>query len=233
MKNKIGRTLFIFSDINGRVKDLDNGSYPLSILLNNLLNEVYEGKKIKFINLYFGDTFYYEKQPNIELDHVHHYGGHLHYQGLINYKSFSLLKKKEQWQWLWKKAYEYLQMTAQKIKNDDLFQAVEYAYQKGITLDLVADYPILEKEVSLFNKEMTASLWINFKESHMYSKFILEYKDQVLFEKEIDKARNGVEFFLEMYKKIEVKENNIIIKGHYDVDYLPLTIEISENILMK
>lgn len=53
----------------------------------------------------------------------------------------------------------------------------------------------------------------------------------VVFEKNIDSTKNGVEFFLEMYKAIELKDNTIIIKGRKDVDYLPLKISLEGLVL--
>lgn len=53
----------------------------------------------------------------------------------------------------------------------------------------------------------------------------------MVFEKNIDSTKNGVEFFLEMYKAIELKDNTIIIKGRKDVDYLPLKISLEGLVL--
>ena len=51
-------------------------------------------------------------------------------------------------------------------------------------------------------------------------------------EKNIDNTKNGVELFLEMYKEITQDNDNIIIKGRKDVQYLPLKIPL-ETIKLK
>ena len=61
----------------------------------------------------------------------------------------------------------------------------------------------------------------------MYSKFTLEKSGEIVYEKDIDKTKNGVEFFLEIYKAIEFDGKNIIIKGRTDVSYLPLKIPLN------
>ncbi len=38
------------------------------------------------------------------------------------------------------------------------------------------------------------------------------------------------EFFLEMYKKIEVIDNTIVLKGNRDVEYLPLRLKVNTNV---
>ncbi|TJY66439.1 hypothetical protein FAZ19_05825 [Sphingobacterium alkalisoli] len=58
----------------------------------------------------------------------------------------------------------------------------------------------------------------------MYSKFTLEKNGIVVFDKNIDKSKKGIEFFLEMYKGIKIDDNNIVITGSKDVEYLPLNI---------
>ena len=65
----------------------------------------------------------------------------------------------------------------------------------------------------------------------MNSNLKLEKEGFVIFEKPIDKARNGIAFFLAMYKKIESNENTIIIKGLKDAGYLPLKVPISREIV--
>lgn len=52
---KIERTLFWFRDGNEKLLHLNEYFYGLSVLLNNLLNDKYEGKRIQFINI---DFFY-------------------------------------------------------------------------------------------------------------------------------------------------------------------------------
>lgn len=42
----------------------------------------------------------------------------------------------------------------------------------------------------------------------------------------IDKSKNGIELFLEIYKEITQDNANIIIKGRKDIDNLPLKIPI-------
>lgn len=87
---------------------------------------------------------------------------------------------------------------------------------------------MLDLGINISNQELRVSLWINFIIDGMYSKLTIENDDEIIFEKEIDKTKKGVEFFLEIYKTLEFDGNNVIIKGRKDVDYLPLKVPISE-----
>lgn len=93
-------------------------------------------------------------------------------------------------------------------------------------MDFNLDYKLIDTDIIFNNEQYNASLWVLFKEKEMISKFILKKENKVILEKDIDKADNGNEFFLMMYKTIGVKGKFIIIKGHYSVSYLPLKIEI-------
>jgi hypothetical protein len=142
----------------------------------------------------------------------------------IQFNEFNWNKKQR---YIWENAYKYLKNSANFIKNNKLLDAVEDAYFKGIEDNLNPDYRLLEININYSKLQLKVYLWINFREDGMYSKLTLEKDLEIFFEKEIDKTRKGIEFFLEMYKTLEFDGNNIIIKGRKDVDYLPLKIPIS------
>lgn len=99
---------------------------------------------------------------------------------------------------------------------------------KGIEKKLNPDYRVVETNLTVNGEHLKASVWINFEADGMHSKFTLEKLGTLIYERKIDKANNGIEFFLEMYKTIMIEKNDIVIKGHKDVKYLPLKIPISE-----
>lgn len=76
-------------------------------------------------------------------------------------------------------------------------EATEYAYQKGLEMDLNPDYRMVESEITIFNKNLKAAIWVNFKENGMFSKFTLEdASNNIIFERNISGTQKGVEFFL-------------------------------------
>jgi hypothetical protein len=231
---KIERTLFWFRDGHEKKSFLNDSFFCLGTLLNRLLNEKYDEKKIKFINIDFSSDETYKLFPTNPMNYIHYYGaggGHLHYYGVIDFLDFNKLSDIEKKKLIWKKSYEYLQESAKKIKNESLFVASEYAYNQGIILNFNPDYRMVETEIFIHEQSIKASIWVNFRKEGMFSIFTLEKDGQILFEKDIDNTQNGVEFFLEMYKEIEFKNNIITIKGRKDVDNLPLKITLlPENI---
>lgn len=230
-KNNIERTLFWFKDGEIALQALVEYYFSLATLLNRLLNEKYQGKKIKFINLYFSTEETYRIYPQIPKNSVHYYRGYLNYYGVFDYKFFLKLSEAERDNILWQKSFGFLQECAKSMKNNELSEASEYAYAKGMHTNFDRDYKMVESDVTIFGIPIKASVWVNFRKDGMYSKLTLEKEDRVVFEKDIDKTQNAIEFFLEMYKNVKVENNKIVIQGRKDVDYLPLTIPIARDIV--
>lgn len=227
----IDRTLFWFEDGNEMLTTFNEDFFGLGTLLNRLLNDRYDGKKIKFINIYFSTERTYELNTHLPKDEPYYYGGHLQYYGVLDKERLSLLSWIERKKYIWDKAHRYLCKSAQSIKNKKLMEAAEYAYEKGIETNLNPDYRMVETDINVSGQQLKASVWVNFKEDGMYSKLTIEKKEEIVFEKDIDKTKNGVEFFLEMYKGIELVNGNLVIIGRKDVDYLPLKISLDKVVL--
>lgn len=226
MKNIIDRTLFWFQDGADNIVALCNKFFALGNLLNRLLSEKYDGKKIKFINISFLTEKTFELFPNVPKRVAYFYGGHLSYKDIFDLNDFEKMSDEEQKLFLWKRVYEIFQVSAKELKNNSLLEASEYAYKKGLELELNPDYRMIEADVKIHEQLFLASIWVNFNKNSMNSKFTLEKNSKIVFEKDIDSTKLGVEFFLEIYKKIIVDGNSIIIKGHNSIDYLPLKIPI-------
>jgi hypothetical protein len=225
---KIGRTLFWFKDGNDVLLSLNERFFGLGTLMNRLLNEVYKGPSIKFINVDFATEKTYVLNPILPKEKPYYYGGHLTFYGLFDRSHFDKLQIGEQASFLWNRAFEYLTIAAKSIPNEKLQTAVEYAYKKGFAIDLNPDYRLVEASVSLLGHSLKASIWVNFRENEMISKLILEEQGKTIYEQEIDHSKNGVEFFLEMYKDIEVIADSIVIKGRKDAANLPMKIPLEK-----
>lgn len=228
---KIDRTLFWFKDGDEALLPLNERFFAYGTLLNRLLNETYNGKKIKFINIDFSTEETYVLHKNLPKNSAYAYNGHLRYFGVINLENFAELDEYEQKYFLWDKAYKYLNILSDETKNKDLKAAVEHAYKSGLANKLNPDFRVVVSEIVIHGVRLIASIWINFERDEMYSKLTLSKDNEIIFEKNIDKTKNGVEFFLEMYKAIEVQGDSIVIKGHKDVDYLPLYVPIEKEII--
>jgi hypothetical protein len=230
---KIERTLFWFKDGNEILTSLNNDFFALGTLLNRLLNQGYDGKKIKFININFFTSKTYELFPVLPMDQPYYFGGHLTYYGVFDRHAYDELTPVEQKTCVWENAHRYLCKAAEAMRNDQLLSAAESAYRVGIENKLNPDYRMVEIEINIKGHLFRASVWVNFKEDGMYSKLTLEQGGRIVFEKDIDATKKGVEFFLEMYKSIEFRDNNIVIKGRKDVDYLPLSVPLNiESLVM-
>ena len=224
---KIERTIFWFEDGNEMLSNLNDAFYGLSMLMNRLLNESYEGKKLKFINIYFSTESSYEANPHLPKNEPYYYGGDLQFYGFFDKDSFLELSFEEQKKFIWKSASQYLVKSGEIIKNNELKKSAEFAFNKGVEINLNTDLKLIEKELAISNEKYTVSIWITFQKEYMYSSLLIEKKSGKVFEKVIDKTRNGVEFFLDIYKDILSENGDIIIRGSKDVDYLPLRISLN------
>ena len=223
----IERTLFWFKDLEV-LTSLTENFMGLGYLLNRLLNERYEGKKIKFINIEFYTNRTYELYPALPKETPYFYGGHLNYYGSFDKDDFLKLNNTQQHYFIWEKSHQYLIESAKAMKNNSLAEAADYANRKGLQIDLDPNYRVIDTLFIISGKEVRASVWINFDENNMYSKFTLEQLGNIIFERELDRVRNGIEVFLEMYKAIELKKDSFLIKGHRDIPDLPIKIPLSE-----
>jgi len=181
---------------------------------------------MKFVNIYFRTLKYYNANPNMVKNHLHYYNGHFTYDDVFDIEGFNKMKSKEQDYFIWNRACSILKESAGVLNNINLESAIEKVRQKGIDLNLNADFRKIEKVISLFDLSLLASVWICFNEGEMLSKFTLEDKNRVIYEFDMDKTKKCNGFFLVMYKDIKVKNSTVTIKGHKDVDYLPLKIPI-------
>jgi len=225
---KIDRTLFWFKDGDEQLNNLTNDFFGLSFLLNRLLNEKYDGKKIKFINIDFLTENTFKLYPILPRETPYYYNGHLRYYGLFDLNLFESLSIEEQYNFVWEKAHKYLIEAAKSNKNPKLMEAANYAYEKGYELELNPDFKVVDVLIPIEGNEIRASIWILFQNDGMVSKFTLQRSENLIFEKVLDKTEKGVEIFLEMYKAIVIENGNIIIKGRKDIASLPLKIPLSQ-----
>ncbi|TPG36296.1 hypothetical protein [Flavobacterium pectinovorum] len=226
----IERTLLRFNDGIDAINLLNDRFNFLAILLNRLLSEKYNGKKIKFLNIFFYETSEKLLKAYGKEYFLHYYGGQFTYKKVIDYDYFYSLSFNDQKIFIWEKACEMLQFAGKELKNESLLISSEYAYNKGLEMNLNADYRMIENDVVLFEENYKAAVWVNFLDNKMEANFTLEKDNNIVLKKIIDQVPNGNVFFLTMFKKIEQKDSDtIIIKGLKDADYLPLEINFTKD----
>jgi hypothetical protein len=199
----------------------------LQYLLERLLNKYYKGKKIKNLIVYLHATEDFENLDD-DINGVHYYRGYMYIYSSLEYKSFLKLSFEKQTEFLWKKVYFSLTKLGEKLKNKELIEAAQLAYVEGKEIKYNTDLKKIDEELIINKKKYQASVVIRFIDEKMLAFFILEGSDGFYYEKFIDQTQSDVEFFLIIYKKIQLIKDKIIIKGHYEIDYLPLKISFKE-----
>lgn len=253
MKLLIDRLLFWFYD-ESQICSLVERFSPWAALLTRLMLEKYTGRRMEYINIYFktSETF---QLYQIENNDFHYYGGHLQYSGLWDIEHFLQLSPLDQVRYVWNKGCEFLISASEKACNQSLADACRYAHQKGLELNLNPDFRRLSVPVELYGKSLLACVWIRYDQPtvltlrelswrfgwpppigmevlYMTAYLTLEDGDQVLLEQRICSVELGYSFFPSWIKKIEVKNGNtLIVKGHYELDCLPLKIPISKEVV--
>ncbi|OKL38996.1 hypothetical protein [Pontibacter flavimaris] len=227
----IGRLLIWFKDGEESLHEYSKQFGPLAMLLNRLLNETYEGKKIKFLNLYFYTQKSFEVYKQTELNYTHSYGGHVHYNALFNRREFDVLALSEQKKLLWKISCEILQIIARDTRNSTLEISAATAYNKGIEMGLNEDFVMRSANFQIHDHSVKVSILARFVGERVLSVLSVQSDNKLILEEEIDSTDSDNEFFYTIYKKIELdKNNNIVIKGHYSINYLPMTVPFADKL---
>lgn len=225
MKTGIDRALIWFRDGENDLEDLNDKYYPISLLLNRLMNERYDGNRIEFINILFSSERTYELYPS-EKYCAHYYGGHLNYDDVFDFEFFNKSNEEAKKEIIWEAACKALKDAAKKIQNTELLDAAQYTFDKGISLGLDPNYSLLSTSCRYKGDEIEATLDIDFSETKMLSVLRVKNGDKMIFTQNIDSAEVGMEFFLEMYTKLEIDQKKITLKGKKDIEYLPLVIPL-------
>ena len=231
MKRNIDRILFIFKNEEEEIIEYDNLFFGLSLLLRTLITKNYQGPNIKFVNLYFCTLEYYNLYPKIpsNTDYFTRFdGGLLEYYAILDLVQFKKLSLDSQKKLIWEKACDAVLVSSSQIKNALLLQSCIQAKGDGLKINLNTDYNKIS-EILTYNG-LLYTFCILYKFIGYGAKVFLTISQNEKFIKEIelDTTAKNYEFFFEMFKKIEFSDNNIIIKGHKDVEYLPKKILISE-----
>jgi hypothetical protein len=227
----IGRLLFWFKDGEESLYGYSKRFSPLAMLLNRLLNETYEGKKIKFLNLYFYTQKSFEVYKQTELNYTHSCGGHIHHNALFSRREYEVLAFSEQKKLLWKRACEILQVIARDTGNSSLGISAGTAFKKGIEMGLKEDFVIRSANFQIHDHSVKVSILAHFVGERVFSVLSVQSDNEMVLEEEIDSTDSDNEFFYTIYKKIELdKDNNIVIKGHYSIDYLPMTVPFANKL---
>ncbi len=224
----VDRTLFWFFNESDSLQPMTQKYFGLANLLNILLNKYYSGKRIKFINLNYRTQQIYDRFPNAKVDSAHFYNGVLTFNGLFNEEEFDKFENTEKKIFLWDKACKSIEIASEKVNNNNLLDVMELVYAEGLKDGLNTNYENLKTPFSYQGNTYEASIFFEIDEYYMKSIFMVSNEGKKLFEKPIDRTLPGVEFFLEMYKKIEIDFEAIIIRGSKDIEYLPLRISFDE-----
>lgn|GEM_PF-764376 len=231
MMHLIDRALVWFKDGDDKRSDLDGKYYPLSVLYTRLLREVYQGKRIQFINVFFKSEKTYELYPKSPRHHLHFSNGHLWYNDVFDFDDFNSMTEEQKKVFVWSRTYSIMAAAARKLGNAELERANEFAYKSGMERSLIADYNVLGMEVTLFEQVVKASIWYVFKEDGMYSYLVITHDEKELFRKELAKGALGNEFFLEMYKRITAKHDTIVVEYVRSAERPPVKISIDPSLI--
>ncbi len=231
MKHFIDRALVWFKDGDENCQSVNYKYYPLSSLYTRLLQDVYHGKKIKFINIHFKSEKTYQLYPKSLRYHLHFYNGHLSYNDVFDFEYFNALPEEQKKNYIWSKVHEIMSSASKKLGNSDLEEANEYAYAKGIERSLNADYRVLETSLTLYEQQLNGAIWYAFKEDGIHSFLVLNRQNKELYRKELGIGELGNQFFLVMYKRITSNQDSVTIEYVRLAETQPIRISIDRSIL--
>jgi hypothetical protein len=227
--DKIDRLMFWFSDGQDDLYNYTVKFAPLAMLLNRLINYEYSGKKIKFLNINFKTPRTFGLFDKIEPNYTHSYGGHVQHNTIfyrVDFESKSIIEQKR---YVWDLAQRVLILISKDTKNPELERCCKLAYNHGLESDLFEDFIILENVSDIANEKIKAELWAEFDNDRVSARFKIFKNNVLVLNRVIDSTKSDTEFFYDMYKKIIIESNGqIILKGHSEIEYLPLKIDLNK-----
>ncbi len=98
-------------------------------------------------------------------------------------------------------------------------------------MGLDEDFVIRSASFQIHSLSIKVSIWARFVGDRVSAVLNVHSDDELILQDEIDSTDADNEFFYTIYKRIELdKNNNVLIKGHYSVDYLPMTVPFGDKL---
>ena len=232
---KVDRFLFWF--VNNDLTDnitLQSSSYSIAKLFERLINKHYDGKVYKFINLNLSTEQKFKNNPTIPMNSYSDYGGHfnIYYEYPINDLFSKDIKVFNQV--LWHKAYSVLKDVCFKNKNEKFLNALELAYQEGLSKDLDTNYKHLCLDFEFQGKVYSSYLFFEFFETKLTVTFKIENLNrQIVYQEELDTFHTSITAFEFAFKKMYLENDIIILKGIKELEYLPKKFDLRKILLSE
>jgi hypothetical protein len=225
---KIDRIVISFDDVDKDLSNYTDDFFEIGILLERLLQKYYCGSKIHLLNIQFFSKSYFLKYPIVAEVKIKYFGGHVHYNYLMDYSYFDELNREEKVKFLWVTLNEIIIEIASFKKNNSLKDAILIAFEEGLKININPDYKLVESQLTINGVNYNAIIWLNFGETRMNANLEIYQSDKVVFTQFLLGTDKGNPAFLVVFKKVECDAKNIIIKGRYDVKQLPIKISIED-----
>lgn len=220
--------MIFFDDDSGERNDLHMASYPIAALLNHLLSMHYDGKKVRMINFFMRTRGSFERHPEGPPRlYCQCLEGWFSYYDELDFGAYEALNVPEQLSFLWEKACNALSDGSKRIRDAKLESIMPYIYTEGIRRNYVADQKLLESEIVVSGKRVFASIWMIFRGDKLIAELVLENESKVEFlRQEIYETIMGWDQLREIFRKIMVDRDKIVIRGPKDFDSFPIKVPV-------
>lgn len=206
--------------------------FLLSFLMKRLLNEFYSGKKTNNILVNFSAEDRFHRYPTLIKFHTHYYDGYYSFEDPIDLDFLQSLSFEKQKEYIWDRAHVAICEMAIKGKNALLLDACNCAFEKGKDLNLNTSYELIKQNVIMHGKHLKASVNVDLLIDKFIFKFILANDSAILYERLLYQSNGMGEVYMEMFKRIELEnENVIILKGLRDIGLFPMKIDLPLNLI--
>ena len=219
----IERVSIIISDENGRSLQHEKYYFGLSKYLEFKLNEVYIGKPLKFLNIHFRNELYYINFPTVNKNLCRWEYGIAEVSLLYEVLDINENNYKLNILFVWRQLKLALLKLAEMKNNPLSLDIIEeifsnFPFDDKITLELLSSESLLYKCTlfAVFDPKIWAEVEIHDKVKNESRKIFLL------------NVTSGEEFFIDMFKKIEIVEGTVSIDGIRDAGVFPILININD-----
>jgi hypothetical protein len=219
-----------FRNSNFTLEEENNLHYlyhQISLLLIVELSNLYKNK-IDSLSISFGTKelwLKYYKEENIPNYHWYKRTGSASL--IFDYEKFNKLKYEDRKKMVFDMACESIYKIAVKGNQIELMQSIDQIIQKYRNIKVLnTNYIALEQSLDYFGNIISAKVLFEFDKKIIVS-LVVKLSEQCETKYLLDELNYGyIEWLITAFKKIEIKDKFIYLKGSTELEYLPFKINL-------
>ncbi|RYZ54151.1 MAG: hypothetical protein EOP49_05790 [Sphingobacteriales bacterium] len=180
------------------------------------------------MNLYYRSQATYEKYRFVKYGFSFSRELGFVYFDLLDFDEYLGMSVDQRRRYIWDRSIATLKKFGEERKIGNLPEAAEQANAAAISNGFNPDYKQIELHFEFEGQPYYSFLEFQFFEDRVSAVLSIFRAEMEVYKNVLETTQTDIEFFYEIYKKLVFEKGILTLKGHYEVDYLPLKIKIAE-----